>query len=400
MRLCIVGAGIGGLAAATALTQSGHDVTVLEQTGQLGEVGAGLQLSPNATRILARWDVLPSARACAVAPRCTEVRRWDDDRVLATLPLGETVEHHFGAPYLNIYRPDLIDVLRRSASAADLRLGCRVEQITPCGHQVRVGLSDGAELRCDLLVGADGVHSNIRTTCFDDQPARFGGVAAYRATIERPLLDERDRDVVVTSRLGPGRHIVTYFVGRDARLCNVVAVVPEAWSVESWREQGDADELRAQFVGWSPAVQRLLGRVVGPVFRWALYDRPPLDRWVRGRTVLLGDACHPMLPFQAQGACQAIEDAEALAMALPLGGNEHAVAAGLRWYETTRLARTAPIQAQSWALSTMNHLPDGPDQRHRDESLAAISAESSLEQRAGLFGHVVVPPVRASTAPV
>jgi salicylate hydroxylase len=393
MRIGIIGAGIGGLAAATALMQAGHHVTVFEQAGQLGEVGAGLQLSPNATRILARWGVLPAVQACAVAPMRTEIRRWDDDRLLAALPLGEAVARRFGSPYLNVYRPDLIDVLRRSAAAAELRLGLRVEQIALAGNEVRLVLPGGAELRCDLLIGADGVHSTVRTTCFENHPARFGGVAAYRATIERSLLDERDRELIVTSRLGPGRHIVAYFVGRDARLCNVVAVVPATWSVESWHEQGDADELRAQFAGWSPAAQRLLRLVGDPVFRWALYDRTPLDQWVRGRIALLGDACHPMLPFQAQGACQAIEDAEALAWALPRDGDARDLAAGLAWYETCRRSRTAPIQAQSWALNEMNHLPDGPEQRRRDESLAAMTADASLDMRAELFGHVVAAPV-------
>jgi len=360
MRIVIVGAGIGGLAAAALLSREGHQVTVVETARELGDVGAGIQMSPNGVGVLDRLDLGDAARAIGCTPDRIVIRRWQDDNELMTMPMGSLAEQRWGQPYYSMYRPDVIEILASRCEHVDLRLGSRVIAIDH--DDPSITLLSGETLDADIVVGADGIHSIVRTSAFGPQPTRFSGFVAYRALVPRD--DVNDLPVEVTNRVGPDGHIVSYFVGRERRFLNLVCIYEDAsWDVESWNEPGDPETLRARFADWSPSVRRVLDRVREPVFRWALHDREPLPRWSRSNTTLLGDACHPMVPFMAQGACQALEDAAALTDAL----SQHTdVTAALDEYEQRRRPRTADIQGRSFANATTYHLPDGEQQAQRD----------------------------------
>ena len=410
VKIVIVGAGIGGLTAAALLGRSGHEVIVLEKARALSEVGAGIQISPNAARVLASLGLADGLAAVGTAPRRIVLRRWQDDAELFDNPLGDAVAERFGFPFLNVYRPDLIALLATACANPDgapANIDVRMRADVVCAHTnpegALVELADGSSIAADVVIGADGIHSPVRASVFGVFPTRFSGFAAYRALVPREAVPSLPFEV--TNRVGPGRHIVSYFVGRDQRHFNLVCVVPEAsWEVESWTEPGNADELRSEFVGWADPLQSVLALIVEPVYRWALHDREPLPRWTRGRIALLGDACHPMLPFMAQGACQAIEDAAVLNRCLAEFGAEFVdeVASevhelsnttddgslrALTVYESARKSRTSILQAGSWGNATLFHLPDGPEQRQRDERYRATSGAHAVPGGDWLFGY-------------
>ena len=356
MRVLVAGGGIGGLSAAVALRRAGADVEVVERATAFGEVGAGVQLGPNATAVLRRLGLGERLDEVGFAPETMSMLRWQDDAVLGEWPLADEMLRRYGAPYYTVYRPDLIDVLAGALPPDAVRLGHAVTAVDP--DRTEVTLVDGVRTHADLVVGADGTHSTVRGATVGDAPARFSGMCAYRALI--PVVPGDDLSVRVW--LGPGRHLVAYPVGRGPDWLNLVCVVPEPdWHEESWTAAGTAEDLREHFRDWAPTLRALLDRVTEPVFRWALYDREPLSTWSTDTTTLLGDAAHPMLPFLAQGAAQSIEDAAALAHSL----------GDIRAYETRRLEHTARIQRMSWDNNVHYHLDDGADQRHRDAEIAA-----------------------------
>ena len=378
-RIIIAGAGIGGLAATVALEQAGFEVCAIERAPRFGEVGAGVQLGPNATRVLSRLGLGEEIRDLGVAPSAVSWLRWQDGNTLVTTSLAE-MESRFGAPYLTMYRPDLIDMLSSKVSTAQVRLGVAVGAVTESAGRPAVELGDGTVETGDLVVGADGIHSGVRAQTVGDAAPRFSGMSAYRGRIAG---DELDFDDVVRNWMGPDRHLVAYPVGAGSAYLNIVAVVPEREpNAESWTMPGSADELRSQFDGWCDPVQRILGAVRDPVYRWALYDRDPLTRWSTATTTLLGDACHPMLPFFAQGAAQAIGDAAALTQALSAARDD--LSPALKRYEHARLDHTARIQRLSWDNNVFYHLPDGPEQRGRD---ARLSGSSVIDTFSWLYGN-------------
>lgn len=381
MRIAVAGGGIGGLTAALSLARAGHEVSVFERASEFGEVGAGIQISPNGRRVLHDLGLRDAFAEIAVESRRIVLRRWQDDSELSHTPLGEPFQQRYGTHHSNVARPDLVAVLEAAVRAmpnVEIRLGTRADAASPDGGGGASGgvsggpvlhLSDGSSVEADVVVGADGIHSRIRDTVVGEHPSRFSGSVAYRALI--PAERVAHLPLEVTNRMGPDAHVVTYFVGRHARWLNVVCVTPEAvWDVESWTEPGSADELRDRFRDWSPQLGAVLAEVRDPVFRWALHDREPLPVWGAGGVTLLGDACHPMLPFMAQGACQAIEDAAVLTRWL---GSGLGVEASLRGYETERKPRTDRVQSMSWGNRTVFHLPDGEQQQVRDEVMAAGS---------------------------
>jgi salicylate hydroxylase len=326
------------LAATVALEQAGFEVCTIERAPRFGEVGAGVQLGPTATRVLIRLSLEEEIRDLGVPPTDVSWVRWQDSTTLATMSMAK-METKFGAPYLTMYRPDLIDVLSSTVSTAQVRLGVAVNAVTESGGPT-VELDDGTVEVGDLVVGADGIHSGVRGQTVGDAVARFSGMSAYRARISRDALDFDD---VVRNWMGPDRHLVAYPVGAGSVYLNIVAVVPEDEPTESWTMPGSADELRSQFDGWCANVQRILGAVRDPVYRWALYARDPLPRWSTATTTLLGDACHPTLPFFAQGAAQAIGDAAALTHALSTAPDD--LSSALKRYEHARQQHTAPDPA-------------------------------------------------------
>ncbi len=356
MKVLIAGGGIGGITAALCLAHEGHEVEVFEQAPEFAEVGAGIQLSPNCSRVLIHLGLQDALRACAFLPDGTEFRAWRSGRVIARQPLGETVRQRYGAPYYHIHRGDLLQVLVDAATAQpaiSLHTGARVTGIDQDESRVRLILQDGA-VEGDAGVGADGIHSLVRTALWGEEHARFTGNVAWRALVPVTRLPEGLIRPMSTAWWGPHKHFVHYYV-RRGELVNCVAVVEKrGWQVESWTQHGDYDELKADFAGWHGDIQTLIDQADREsLFKWALYDRPPMQQWGDRRVTLLGDACHPTLPFMAQGAAMAIEDAAVLAACLSGHGE---IADRLQRYEDLRRARTARIQNGSRRNARVFHL--------------------------------------------
>jgi salicylate hydroxylase len=355
----VVGGGIGGLTAALALAGRGLRVTVVEQAPQLGEVGAGIQLSPNATRVLFALGLEPALGEIAFRPQAVEARTWRRGVALSRVELGDALVGRFGAPYFHVHRADLIDVLARAVASEPLvalRLGAACARIESSERGAAALLASAERLESDLVVGADGIRSAVRESLFGPERPRFTGNVAWRGLVPASALAGAEVRPVAALWMGPGAHFVHYFV-RGGALVNFVGVVERGdWREESWSARGEKRDLLRDFSGWHPTVRAIVALAPEDgCFRWALFDRDPLPRWSRGAATLLGDACHPTLPFMAQGACMAIEDAAALATcvsAAPAGE----IPAALARYEALRRARTAGIQLGSRRNASLYHM--------------------------------------------
>ncbi len=308
--MLIAGAGIGGLTAALALLKRGFDVEVYEQAPALGEVGAGVQISANGTRVLYALGVGDEAAELACAPSGKEVRLWNTGQRWKLFDLGAESVQRYGFPYLTVYRPDLHGVLAhavRREKADAIHLNARCIGFDADGASVVLRLEDGSEATGHALIGADGVHSRVRQALTGADRPVFSGCVAWRGVIPIGRLPERLRRPVGTNWIGPGGHVIHYPL-RRGKLMNFVGIVERSdWRIESWSARGTTSECAQDFRGWHDDVQALIGNIETP-YKWALMGRPPLERWTAGRVALLGDACHPMLPFLAQGAVMAIED--------------------------------------------------------------------------------------------
>ena len=344
----IAGAGIGGLACALAFARRGASACVLERAEAFGAVGAGVQLGPNAVRVLRGLGVGEDILR-PWWPEAASVRDGRTGRVRLRVPLGDAGERRWGAPYLAAHRADLHEALRAACAAAGVtvRAGAAVT-----GYEQGALLTEDGPVAGELIVGADGARSVIRARMGAPAP-RYTGDAAWRALVRADGLPEGfvggALPAEAVSWTGPGRHLVTYAV-RGGSLVNVVAVTARAWTEEGWSVPGDPSELRAAFAGWHPAVTTLLGAAEA-VSLWGLFARPPLPSWSDGAVTLLGDAAHPMLPYLAQGASMALEDAWVLAERVTRLG----VAPGLRAYEAARRPRTARLVRQSQENRAMFH---------------------------------------------
>lgn len=368
MKILVAGGGIGGLTAALCLAKRGSEVHVFEQAAAFGAVGAGIQLSPNCTRVLHDLGLERELRAVAFLPEGTQFRDWRSGEVIAEAPLGTDAVQRYGSPYYHVHRADLMQVLAGAASRSPtirLHTGVRIEGFRQHAAGVEVR-GAGVDFSGDLLVGADGIHSVVRAGLWGAEQPSFTGNVAWRALVPADRLPDGLVRPVATAWWGPGRHFVHYFV-RGGRLVNCVCVVEKAgWEVESWTERGTWPELKADFAGWHADLQQLIDHIDrDSLFKWALFDRPPMARWGRGRVSLLGDACHPTLPFMAQGAAMAIEDAAVFAACLAGGGD---LPARLARYEHLRRERTAGIQLGSRRNATLFHL-SGSAAEARNESM-------------------------------
>jgi len=386
MRIIIIGAGIGGLAASLTLRRAGFEVQVFEQAAELREVGAGIQISPNASRILHRLGLEQPMRRMGVRPHAIVIRRWDDGRELARQPLADACERTFGAPYYNFHRADLLDLLSAAVPHGVIQMDHRCVGLTQHADRVEVQFHNSAVADADLVVGADGIHSTVRNAIIGPESPRFSGHVAYRGLVPADRMADLGVEMAANVWWGPDHHFVHYYVGAGARYHNWVALTPGEWRVESWTARGQVADALKEFEGWHPQIRAIIS-AVETTNRWALYDRDPLPRWTVGRVTLMGDAAHPMLPYMAQGAVQSIEDAAVLAKCLEHAG-AHDVGAALIRYEQTRKPRASQCQDGSRRNAVMFHLADGEEQRSRDANLAS-SATAPLPQNAWLYGHDV-----------
>jgi salicylate hydroxylase len=383
LRVAVVGAGIGGLSAALALLKAGFDVQVYEQAAKFGEIGAGIQISPNASRLLHRLDLKEAMDKSGVRPRAVHQKRWDDGRTLQRAPLGPEVEARFGAPYYHFHRGDLAALLAEALPRERAHPGHRLVDLEDKGDKIVARFDNGIRAEADLLVGADGIHSKVRHLTFGPEKPRFTGCVAWRGLVPAERIAHLDIEVASHNWMGPGAHCVHYWVSAG-RMMNVVCVVEHgAWTSESWTDKGDVAEVLAAYEGWHPTVRGLIA-AFPETFIWALHDRAPLPNWTRGRVTLLGDACHPMLPMMAQGAAQAIEDGAALASLLKATPGD--VPGALVRYEQVRKPRATRLQEASAANRVRFHLPDGPEQQKRDAAMAH-SGDRSFDNIAWLYDH-------------
>lgn len=353
MHVLLAGAGIGGLTAALALRDA--RVTLVEQAERLEEAGAGIQLSPNATRVLIGLGLGDALAAVAFEPEAAEVREAAGGRLLLRQPLGAFARRRWGAPYLHIHRADLQALLLRAveSTGAVLRLGERLVAVEQDAGGGAARLASGERIEADALIGCDGLHSRVRSALWGEERPRFTGNVAWRGAVDAARLPAGLVAPRASVWTGPGRHFVHYFVRGGAAVNFVGVVESRAIEEESWTRAGDPAELARAFAGWPPPVQAILA-AVEETWRWPLYDRPALAAWSKGRASLLGDAAHPMLPFLAQGAAMAIEDAAALSRALSQG---RTVEEALRAYEAVRRPRTARVQAMSRRNARLFHAP-------------------------------------------
>jgi salicylate hydroxylase len=383
MRISVIGGGIGGLAAALQLLKAGLDVHVYEQAERIGEIGAGIQISPNASRLLLRLNLGTAMDRVGIRPHAVHQRRWDDGRTLQLAPIGPEVEATFGAPYYHFHRGDLVSLLAEALAQERLHVGHKLVALDQNRESVIARFDNGATAEADLLVGADGIHSRVRGLVFGPEKPRFTGCVAWRALVPAERIRHLEVETVSHNWMGPGGHVVHYWVSAG-RMMNVVCVVEHGdWTKESWTDKGEVSDVLARYEGWHPTVRGLIS-AFPETFIWALHDRAELPRWSAGRVALLGDACHPMLPMMAQGAAQAIEDGAALASLLKAMPDD--IAGALARYEALRKPRATRLQQASAANRTRFHLPDGDAQRARDEALAT-SGDRSIANIGWLYAH-------------
>ena len=356
LSIAIIGAGMGGLAAAAALRRLRLDVMVYEQAAQFARIGAGIQIGCNAMKVLRELGLEQRLRAQSFYPRSWNNRDWRTGEVKFDMIFGESAERMFGAPYLLAHRGDLHAALASAVPDEYVRLGHRLVGLDETSDGVRLTFANGAIAVADAVIGADGVHSLVREILFGVSPVNFTGRIAYRTTYPAALLGGQKIDDC-TKWWGEDRHIVIYYVKPDRSEIYFVTSQPEPdFRIESWSAKGDVGQLRITFAGFDRQVENVLA-ACPDVHKWAIVDRDSLSRWADRNVTLLGDACHPMTPYMAQGAAMAIEDAAVLSRCLE-GVERDGVANAFRRFEATRRDRTARIQQTSRANTWLNGKTD------------------------------------------
>jgi salicylate hydroxylase len=371
VRIGIIGGGVGGLTAAIALIRKGFDVTVFEQSPTNAQLGASLQLGPNALRLMDELGLLPELRAVGVRPDSVDFLRWDDGSLLLHTEHGESAEAHFGAPQLDFFRPDLHRVLADALPENVLQLGKPIERVDQDGHGVTLLAADGEFLRADVAIAADGIRSRIRQQLVGADEPVFSGTVVYRGVVPHESAIDLHPYRQNLYWIGPYRHGVSYWIAGLWLLAVNCGVEDAEWSRESWTLEAPPEEAAAAFEGWHPPLVERIKRVT-TTLRGAVFVRSPLEHWSFDRITLLGDAAHAMEPFQGQGAAQAVEDAYVLAECLAADPD---VFAALRRYENIRMTRAEELQESSSAAADVFYLPDGEEQRRRDARYATLAAE-------------------------
>jgi salicylate hydroxylase len=385
-RIVIVGGGIGGLFAASALAANGLQVSVYEQAPALGEVGAGVFMTPNSVRHLHRIGLGPAVEKWGARVGADSRYFRHDGTPIA--PVQVTDSSGWNATF-GMHRADLVDFLAAALPAGVVHTGHRGVGFDEAGDVARVSFANGASVEADAVIAADGIHSEIRPHVFPPSRPVFHGSVAYRGIVPHASMPHWPNNAWLMW-LGKGKHFLTFPL-RAGTLINYVGFVPADQEMkESWSAPGDPDTLRGEFAGWDPRIEGLL-KQVQKTFRWALYDREPLPGWTRGRLTLLGDAAHPMLPHLGQGANQAIEDGIALATILARA-NRQSVPAALQAYERLRRERVAQVQRGA-RENGLRYDSAYSDLGLRD---AELTAHAAFRKR--LYDHDVVPDAQAAAA--
>ena len=355
MNIIIVGAGIGGLVSALCLNKKGYKVEIYEQVEALSELGAGVQLSPNATRVLNHLDLFEDLEPYIFEPNSFQFLNYSSGKVITERKLGEAIKNDFNSPNYDIHRADLQKVLLDKIEAENIDIHTNMK-VTSVGNNKNSAFIEVEEkkIEADLIIGADGIHSKVSDSLFGKKEIIFTGNVAWRMLIPVDLLPKNLILPDTTVWLGPNKHFVTYHVNGGKNLNCVCLVEQDGWLNESWSEKGDIEELKKIYKGWNKKIGALLEHVdPNTLYRWALHDRPPMEQWSKGRILVLGDAAHPMLPFLAQGAAMAIEDGAVLANCIDIFDD---IDEALNQFEKIRKPRTSYVQSAARRNAKVLHL--------------------------------------------
>jgi len=347
LKIAVIGGGIGGLTAALALMRHGIDVEVYEQSTELKEIGAGVQISANGTRVLDALGLEAALGRVQVIPSRRELRHWRTGETWHWFELGEASVQRDRTRHMLLHRGDLHNVLAdavRALKADAIKLGKRCVAVTQTDADVEIRFDTGEHASASFVIGADGIHSKVRECLFGADRAEFTGCVAWRGLIPMEHLPSHISRTVGTNWLGPNGNVLHYPVRRGEIMNFISTIERDDWRIESWMVEGTTEELANDFHGWHPDVHAII-RNIGAPLKWALMVRPPMDCWTRGRITLLGDACHPTLPYLGQGAVMAIEDAYVVAACLAKYIHQPAMA--FARYEEVRKDRTAAVVRKS-----------------------------------------------------
>ena len=369
LKIAIVGGGIGGLTAGCALKGRGFEVEVYERAAELREVGAGLQLGPNAVKVLDALGFGPALRQFACEPPDMVSLEWNSAALRYRQPLGSIAEAQFGAKYLTAHRADLYGLLIEHLGHQAVHLGEVCSGVAESGNSAVARFESGREIEADILIGADGIRSRVRQILFADDQPRFTGQIGWRAVLPMERVPDvgANRDISLrrdfVGFLGPRGHVIMYPI-RAGRVLNVFAgYFLDQWAEESWTVASSAADMMQAFAGWNDQMLDLMSGVEH-VYKWGLFDRDPLPHWSRGRITLLGDAAHPMMPTLAQGAAITIEDACAIARHLDAGADNPREA--LLAYERERQPRASRVQLMARQQYLNNKMVPSPPPLSRD----------------------------------
>lgn len=367
-EIAIVGAGIGGLTLALALREKGIKTTLYEQADELREVGAAVALSANATRFYHRIGLRPQFDAVCSDISTLVYRDGRDGRIIGHHSGEPDYESQFGANYYGIHRADLQQILSRAVGMEHIHLNKRVCNIRDSANEAVLEFTDGSSARADLVIGADGARSRVRQLMLGYDDALYSGCSGFRGIVSPEKLDLLPDPKAIQFWMAPGRHLLHYPIGNGDQNFLLVERNPSPWPTRDWTLPASEGEHLARLDDWHPAIQQMISAVPTGL-RWALFHRPPLGRWSRGRITLLGDAAHALVPHHGQGANQSIEDAVVLADQLVGHGLEQHEQAR-EAYEKLRRGRTRKVQFASISTADILHLPDGPAADQRNARLA------------------------------
>ncbi len=371
LRVVVVGAGIGGLAAAGALRKLGCEVQIFERSAELGEVGAGLQIGPNGVKVLRALGLDDTLAGLAFEPTQIVSLAWDDAHLRFREPLKGVAANKFGAPYITAHRADLHQLLQQKLPESAIHLNAHCARVESHLDQAVATFADGRQIEADVIVGADGIRSTVREAMFGAAPARYTEQMGWRGIVsigDVPTNVGPGRSVPIDRSeyvgwIGPTGHVICYPIRGGALYNLFVGRVSTQWAEESWTVPSSREEMLASFAGWNEALLGMLDKIEH-VFKWGIYDREPLTQWTQGRIALMGDAAHPMMPTLAQGASITLEDAYALAR--NIAQFSHDPAQGLKAYEAERLARARGVQLQARAQFQNNRKNPAPPPLSRD----------------------------------